>query len=118
MYILFVFFPTVKTTHGQVVEPQSQIVNLGDPFFFQCTIPDITSPPTWIIDGVHYFPSQLPPNLCVNSTGLVGVATKGLNQSTFQCSFVVLTLIGGVLSPAITPTTPVAVLTVLPGEFI
>ena len=108
----------MKTACGQVVEPQSQTVNLGDTFFFQCTNPDTTSPPTWIIDGVDYLPSQLPPNLCVNSTGLVGVATKGLNQSTFQCSFVVLILIGGVLSPAITPATPVAVLTVLPGEFI
>ena len=108
----------MKNTCGQAVVPQSQNVTVGNTFFFQCTNPDISSPPTWIIDGIYYFPSQLPPNLCVNSTGLVGVATKELDQSTFQCIFVVLILIGGVLSPASTPATPVAVLTVMSGEFI
>ena len=103
------FWPT-----GSVLgSPQSQTVNELEVFVFPCSSSTVSSLPTWIINGVHYFPSELPPNYCVNQTGLIGVATADLNQSTYQCAFVSATLTGGFLDIDDQISLPPAVLTVI-----
>ena len=95
------------------LSPQSQTVGESQEFVFPCTNPSVSSPPTWIINGVHYFPSELPPNYCINATGLIGVATADLNQSTYQCVFITATFAGGFLATDTIISSPAAVLTVI-----
>ena len=73
----------------------------------------MSSPPTWIINGVHYVPSELPPNYCVNATGLVGMATADLNQSTYQCVFVTATYEDSIFKTHTLTSSPPAILTVI-----
>ena len=81
-------------------------------FLFSCSSPSTDILPTWIINEVHYFPSELPPNYYVNETGLVGVARAEINQYTYQCMSVTLSLVGGFISIDDTVTDPPAILTV------
>ena len=104
------FFPAANVAVG--AQPQSQTVNESQVFVFNCSNSSVSSPPTWIINGVHYFPSELPPNYYVNETGLVGVARAEMNQSTCQCVFVT-TSFGGMELHFHTFTSTPAVLTVL-----
>ena len=83
---------------------------------FLCTNPSVSSSPTWIINSVHYFPSELPPKFCVNATGLIGVATADLNQSTYQCVLVTDSYNGGFLTSDTITSLPPAVLTVIAGS--
>ena len=62
---------------------------------------------------MHYFPSELPPNYYVNETGLVGVATNDMNQSTYQCQFVTTSFDGMESSIRTLLSNPPAMLTVL-----
>ena len=95
------------------VSPQSQTVNESQVFVFPCSSSTVSSSPTWIINGVHYFPSELPSNYCVNQTGLIVLATADLNQSTYQCAFVSATFSGGFLDIDNQISLPPAVLTVI-----
>ena len=93
------------------VSPRIQIVNESQVFVFSCSSPSTSDIlPTWIINEVHYFPSELPPNYYVNETGLVGVARADINQSTYQCVFVTLSLVGGFLNIDDNVTDPPAIL--------
>ena len=104
-------FPAANVDVGD--HPQSQKVNEFQVFVFRCSSTAVSSLPTWIINGEHYFPSELPPNYYVNETGLVGVARAGMNQSTYQCMFLT-TLYDGMASRfQVLISTPAAVLTVL-----
>ena len=98
---------------AMILSPQSQTVDESQEFVFPCANPSVSSPPTWIINGVHYFPSELPSNYCINATGLIGVATADLNQSTYQCVFVTATFAGGFLATDTITSSPAAVLTVI-----
>ena len=91
---------------------QNQTVNKLEVFVFPCSNPNVTSLPTWIINRVHYFPSELPSNYYVNETGLVGVARAEMNGSTYQCVFVT-TSFNGMVSSFNTLMSNPAVLTVL-----
>ena len=93
-------------------QPQHQTVNELQVFAFPCPNPPVSSLPTWIINEVHYFSSELPPNYYVNETGLVGVATAEMNQSTYQCVFVTTSFDGMTTRLHTFSSTP-AVLTVL-----
>ena len=92
----------------------SQTVNESQPFVFPCSSLSTDILPTWIINNVHYFPNELlPPEYCINATGLVGVATADLNQSTYQCVIVSVSFSGGFLDVDQMMSTPPAVLTVI-----
>ena len=93
--------------------PQSQTVNKSQVFVFNCSNPTVSSLPTWIINGIHYFPSELPSNYYVNETGLVGVARVGMNGSTYQCIFLATSFNGMQSRCHELISTPAAVLTVL-----
>ena len=94
-------------------QPLSQTVNELQVFVFPCSSSAVSSLPTWIINEVHYFPSELPPNYYVNETGLVGVATAEMNQSTYQCMFVTTSFDGMSSRFQTIISTPPAVLTVI-----
>ena len=82
-------------------------------FVFPCSSPSADILPTWIINEVHYFSSELSSNYYVNETGLVGVAKAEMNQFTYQCVFVTISLVGGFISNDETVTDPPMILTVL-----
>ena len=88
--------PSASIARG--VSTKSQTVSESQLFVFPCSSPSADILPTWIINETHYFPSELPPNYYINATGLVGVATTDLNQTTFQCVIVTVTLSGGLLN--------------------
>ena len=115
--MLYFIWGSAKGALGVI--PRSQTVNELQVFVFPCSSPSADILPTWIINGVHYFPSELPSNYYVNETGLVGVARAEINQSIYQCVFVTISLVGGFISIDDTVTDPPAILTVLEsGEWL
>ena len=115
LFISFIF-PAANVAVG--AQPQNQTVNELQVFVFPCLKPAVSSLPTWIINEVHYFPSELPPNYYVNETGLVGVATAEMNQSTYQC-VLVTTSFDGMTTKLHTFNSTPAVLTVIQtGEWL
>ena len=109
--VQFLFFPSANVAVR--ISPQSQTVEESQEFVFPCTNFGVSSSPTWIINGEHYFSSELPSNYYINATGLVGVATAALNESTYQCVFVTATFGGGFLTTDTIVSLPPAVLTVI-----
>ena len=73
---------------GDIIpKPTDQTAEVGELAFFQCQYSLEFFLPSWIINGVEYLPSELPPNHWINSSGLIVRASKEINRTSYECSF-------------------------------
>jgi hypothetical protein len=75
-------------------DPQSVNASVRDIVSFTCMANGTKESPSWNIDGVDFFVSELPSNMDYSRTGhqlIVNVITSTPNRSTFYCFYVVHT---------------------------